>query len=290
MLNDLLKRRAQFDNQSLKHKISSKKIKKRVGQLRNEKLRIEAEEINDYASKRQVEELYRTIKADGSTFKNTRQKIECDPTKLKEYFKQHFNRTIDKDDPIELPDAPAFITKLQEVNIDIRTAPPDHPEVREVLTHMKNGKAANDIPVAYLRYAAQSELIDEMFRLYSIVWNTHQIPKSWGHSKLVALWKGSAKGKIDDPKAHRVLQIGSTFCKTLIIIIINRIKNWYDCQPLDQQQGFRSGLGTADGIFITKRIQQITDQMKKPTYLLFVDLNVSLLFVYICYNSPFGFV
>ena len=125
---------------------------------------------------------------------------------------------IDKGDPIELTDAPAFITKLQEVNIDIRTAPPDHQGVRAVLTHLKNGKAANDIPAAYLKYAAQSEeLIDEMVRLYSIVWNTHQIPKSWGHSKLVALWKGSAKGKIDDPKAHRALQIGSTFYKNIIV-------------------------------------------------------------------------
>ena len=264
VLNDLLKirKKTQSDIQSIEHKIISKKIKKRVGQLRNEKLRIEAGEINDYASKRQVEELRRTIKADGSTFKNKRQKIECDPTKLKEYFKQHFNHMIDKDDPIELTDAPAFITKLQEVNIAIRTGPPDHQEVREVLTHLKNGKSANDNPAAYLKYAAQSEeLIDEMVRLYSIVWNTHQIPKSWGYSKLVALWKRSAKGKIDDPKAHRALQIGSTFCKTLIIIVINRIKNWYDCQLLDQQQGFRSGRGTADGIFITKRVQQITDQM-----------------------------
>ena len=64
VLNDLLKKRTQSDIQSLEHKIISKKIKKRVGYLRNVKLRIEAEEINYYASKRQVEELYRTIKAD----------------------------------------------------------------------------------------------------------------------------------------------------------------------------------------------------------------------------------
>ena len=276
VLNDLLKRRTQSDIQSLEHKIISKKIKKQVGYLRNEKLQIEAEEINYYVSKRQVEELYRTIKADGSTFKNTRQKRGCDPTKLKEYFKHHFNSITDKEDPIELTNAPAFIIKLQDVDIDIRTTPPDHQEMREVLTHLKNGKAANVIPAVYFKYAAQSEkLIDEMVRLCSLVWRTHQIPKFWGHSKLVALWKGSAKGKIDDPKSHRALQIGSTFCKILVIIIINRIKNWYDCQLLDQQQGFRSGRGTADGIFITKRVQQITDQMKKPTYLLFVDLTAA---------------
>ena len=61
----------------------------------------------------------------------------------------------------------------------------------------------------------------------------------------------------------------------MIIIILNCIKSWYDKQLLDQQQGFRSGRGTADGIFITKRIQQITDKMKKPAYVLFVDLTAA---------------
>ena len=41
--------------------------------------------------------------------------------------------------------------------------------MREVLTHLKNGKAANDTPAVYLKYAAQPEkLIDEMVRLYSL--------------------------------------------------------------------------------------------------------------------------
>ena len=49
----------------------------------------------------------------------------------------------------------------------------------------------------------------------------------------------------------------------------------YDSQLLDQQQGFRTGRGTTDGIFIAKRVQQITDKMKKPVFLLFVDLTVA---------------
>ena len=114
-----------------------------------------------------------------------------------------------------------------------------------------------------------------MVKLYEIVWETHEIPKFWAHSKLVSLWKGPAKGSMKNPKAYRGLQIGSTFCKIMIIIIINRLKPWYDIQLLDQQQGFRSGRGTADAIYITKRIQQITDKMKKPVYILFVDLTAA---------------
>ena len=59
------------------------------------------------------------------------------------------------------------------------------------------------------------------------------------------------------------------------MVIINRLKYWYEKQLLDQQQGFRLGRGTADGILFAKSIQQITNRMEKPTFLLFVDLTAA---------------
>ena len=59
----------------------------------------------------------------------------------------------------------------------------------------------------------------------------------------------------------------------MVIIIINRVKAWYENQLMDQQQGFRSGRGTTDGIYIIKRVHQITDRMKKPVYVMFIDLT-----------------
>jgi hypothetical protein len=41
---------------------------------------------------------------------------------------------------------------------------------------------------------------------------------------------------------------------------------------MDEQQGFRSGRGTSDGVYILKRIQEISNKMKKTVYALFVDL------------------
>ena len=61
----------------------------------------------------------------------------------------------------------------------------------------------------------------------------------------------------------------------MLILIINRLKCWYDSQLLEQQQGFRAGRGTTDEISIAKRVQQITDKMKKPVFLLFVDLTAA---------------
>ena len=51
------------------------------------------------------------------------------------------------------------------------------------------------------------------------------------------------------------------------------MRSWYECQLADQQQGFRNDRGTTDGIYIAKRVQQITRSMKKTAYLLFVDLS-----------------
>ena len=72
------------------------------------------------------------------------------------------------------------------------------------------------------------------------------------------------------------LQIGSSLCKIMVVVIIERIKKWYESQLLDQQQGFRTGRGTIDGIYNLKRVHNITDSMKKPVYLLFVDLSAAI--------------
>ena len=61
----------------------------------------------------------------------------------------------------------------------------------------------------------------------------------------------------------------------MVIIIINRIKEWYESQLLDQQQGFRSGRGTTDGIFLTKGLQQIVKKTNQNAHLLFVDLTAA---------------
>ena len=101
------------------------------------------------------------------------------------------------------------------------------------------------------------------------------MPTNWSHSKLIAIWKGAAKGKEDDPKAYRGLQIGSTFCKILVIIILRRLNQWYECQLLEQQNGFRSMRGTTDGVYLLKRVQQISHSRKKQVFVLFVDLTAA---------------
>ena len=83
-------KRANLHIGSQQYKNITKNIKTRLNWLRNDKLRIEAQEINEYANNRQIEELFRSIKADNATFKETTRRIGCDPHKLKQHF-NHFN-------------------------------------------------------------------------------------------------------------------------------------------------------------------------------------------------------
>ena len=64
-------------------------------------------------------------------------------------------------------------------------------------------------------------------------------------------------------------------CKVLVLLIINCLITWCEKELTEQQQNFRSGRGTADGIYMVKCVHQITDKIKKPSYALFIVLVVS---------------
>lgn len=274
--NKLLNERMIIPRNSDKYKDITKLIKKRITHLRNQKLREEANSINENSTRREIEELYRKMKDGNNSFKKLKDKQQCDSRKLTEYFKSHFNKEH-PDTSINLEDAPKFLSDLQNMNeVQLNTNAPEEDEVRSIISSLKNGKSANDVPAIFVKCAIDSKkFMNEIMELFQTIWKTNKIPKSWGHSKLVALWKGSAKGSQTNPESYRGLQIGSTLCKILVILVINRMKDWYEKQLLDQQQGFRSGRGTTDGIYIIKRIQQISDKMKKPIYALFVDLKAA---------------
>ena len=88
------------------YKDLTKKLKKQVNKLRNQKLNNEANEISQYTSRKQIEDLYRTFEADNSSFKEVKTSNRFEPQKLKEYFKQHFQAKFTNGQPIELDHTP----------------------------------------------------------------------------------------------------------------------------------------------------------------------------------------
>ena len=101
-------------------------IKKRVKFLRNEKIRFEAQEINNKASRKQVEQLYRLFKSGEKSFTDIKTARKCDPSKLKQQFKKHFTADEKNELPYEFIKIPDFITNLRNIPAqELKSGPPD---------------------------------------------------------------------------------------------------------------------------------------------------------------------
>ena len=137
---------------------------------------------------------------------------------------------------------------------------------------LKANKASNDIePELLNKLNNHPIMIQVVHRVMMNLWDNFDLPNSWGNSRLKTLWKG--KGSKKDPAKYRGISIGSTVCKLLINIILERLRSWYEAQLSDHQNGFRKNRGTTDGIYTIKRVQQISHRKKQPVFLLFVDLS-----------------
>ena len=118
---------------------------------------------------------------------------------------KHFTGATLEHDPIELECLPDFMETLQNISTrsDTRVGSPDELELISVIKKLKDGKSASDIPTTFIKHALGSRaFVIEIVKLYGTIWETKRIPREWGHSKLVTLWKGPAKGKADDPNTY----------------------------------------------------------------------------------------
>ena len=145
--------------------------KKRVNFLKNNKLEDEARKIDNFATRKEIDQLYRTFQSDSSPFKNLRKSKECDPYLLKQYFEKHFqNKEIDYD-PVNFEPAPDFIGDLQKIKCwQIKNGSPDLEELNDVIKKLKDGKSASDIPTAFIKHAMDNtEFAKEIVKLYETV-------------------------------------------------------------------------------------------------------------------------
>ena len=252
-----------------------KKIRLRARFLKNEYLKKEAENLNQLAINRELQKLFQRAKEQNSTLSSIR--ASCPTQSLLNHFKAHFN----PDTPENLPDEltnnnlPNFLTELRRISTstEIKCDPPEIDEISQQISKLKVNKAYNDIDSALIKRLDHPIMLQVIHRMSTKLWENLDVPNAWGNSRLQAIWK--KKGSKRDPKKYRGISIGSTVCKLLINLILDRIRPWYELQLSDEQNGFRKDRGTTEGIYTIKRIQQITDRKKQPLFLLFVDLTAA---------------
>ena len=139
--------------------------------MRNEKLKAGAEELNPFAKKRQVENLFRSFKDDNNAFTSLSKNTQFEPGKLKDYFNNSFKSKETIFDPDELMSAPNFINKLINIGTKpMKTSTPQTYEIDAALKQLKNGKTSKDIPAAFLKHAVgEKEFLKELTTLYKVV-------------------------------------------------------------------------------------------------------------------------
>ena len=103
---------------------------------------------------------------------------------------------------------------------------------------LKTNKSSSDLPPEVFKLNTK-EMIRQLHQLFIIIWETIKIPNAFSHSKPTTIWK--KREKRTDPSNYRGIQVGSIVCKIFVILLINRIQEWYNSQILDFQNGFRSG-------------------------------------------------
>jgi len=181
-------------------------------------------------------------------------KLVCPPEKLREQFTKHFGPRYVSTPP-EVSDPQSYSHILPDDKIVVDETPPT---VKSAISKLKNGKATgtDGLAAELLKYNDCVELPHFITHLLVDVWNGGDVPSSWKHSRVRRLFKN--KGQASDPSKYRGLSINSLLNKVLMIIILDRLKETYEKNLMLYQYGFRSGVGTVDGIFVAKRLIKTT--------------------------------
>ena len=140
ILNQSIDNRMKYVPGSTEFKELSKQIRQRINKLRNEKLKEEAIEMNQFSQKRNLEKMFQHFKSDHNTFKPIINRDICDPAKLHQHFLNHFKDKKDKEEPAEFESPPAFINELKtNTQININTETPTSDEIKNVIIGLKMG-------------------------------------------------------------------------------------------------------------------------------------------------------
>lgn len=115
--------------------------------------------------------------------------------------------------------------------------------------------------------------LDCLTSLYDKIWNSGNVPDSWGNILLRMLYK---KGDVKDPSNYRPVALVKTVTKGFTQALTERLSKWVESNNLlpEHQAGFRRKRSCADHIFTLNSVIQIRlSQSKGKLFVLFVDFR-----------------
>ena len=137
---------------------------------------------------------------------------------------------------------------------------------------MKKGKATglDEIRVEMLNMAGDVG-VNWTRRLLNSCFTEGEIPVEWRTGLIIPVWK--IKGGVHDPGKYRGITLLSQVLKLLERVLDGRIRKKIECEIGEEQQGFRKGRGTTDGLFTLRQFVEKKLEKQGSMCIGFVDLE-----------------
>ena len=197
---------------------------------------------------------------DGSTIHNQQRRL----ARWAEHFKAQFC----------WPPALAHPSPVSvHVPWSVSTDPPSEAEIRKEIQALGRHKApgSDGLPPALFKDGGM-RLVTELQVLFAKVWNSEQVPSSWGESIVVPIFK---KGSRNECANHRGVSLIPIASKLLASVILRRLYKTREEQTREEQAGFRAGRGCIDQIFTLRQLLEHRHAFRRPTIIVFLDIRAA---------------
>ena len=151
-------------------------------------------------------------------------------------------------------------------------------EINHAINSIKSGKVGGKdrILIEHLK-ALDDEALGIVHNLCQDIHATGHIPDDLRHSLFIKLPK---KAKAMDCSQHHTISLMSHLMKVILKVILTRNERVLDSEIGETQAGFRSGLGTREGIFNLRAIFDTYLDVRKDVFICFIDYEKAFDHVY----------
>ena len=144
-------------------------------------------------------------------------------------------------------------------------------EVQTAIRALKRNKSpgSDGIPAELLQ-AGGEPLARQIYHLCNKAWHEGTIPEEWGKSILVPIPK---KGDLSNCSNYRTISLINHTGKVLLIVLLNRLKNYLDPYLSEEQAGFRKDRSTVHQILMLRLLAEKAKRQGKKIYNCFIDFQ-----------------
>ena len=265
--SERLKNKARID-----YREKDKEVKRSLRKDKRDWINGVAQEAEDAASQGQMKGVYeatRRLCNEGprktGMVKNKEGKLLTEEGEVKARWQEHFKEVLNR----PVPEVATEVEETDVVNNGIDIGEITREEIKSALGDMKSGKAPGiDSITADLLRVDTDTTIQVLHELFNKIWEEESVPEDWLRGLIIKLPK---KGDLTSCENWRGITLMSVVAKVLGRVLIKRIVAGTDAELRGEQAGFRKGRNTTEQIFVLRNIIEQVAEWNSSLYLCFVD-------------------